>query len=294
MVWHRRSRLDYDEANANTSRDRTPRMKLRERIDHNTADFSPSDTQIAAYLLEHLEEAMLLTGAELAAHLEISASSVTRFAQRLGFEGYPDLRRELRRERRERQAPSVPDIREGVFAAYWQREQQNLEELSRTSDGLLDRSCEALSTARRVWILGSRSNRGHAILTHELLSGVRPDVHLLETNAVFSPEALLEATPEDAALVFTTGRYARSSTRLATALHDAGAALLLVTDHGASPLLPLATFVLRVPTQAIDQYGASGLMSSLAHLLVIGTAQRSDPARRQRLEAMLEDFDVFE
>lgn len=269
-------------------------MTLRERIDHNASEFSKSDTQLAAYLLDHLEEAPLLSGAELATQQGISPSSVTRFAQRLGFEGYPDLRRELRRALREQQAPSVPALREGVFAAYWQRERQNLEELSRTSDALLESMCETLSSAKRVWVLGSRSTAGHALLTQELLLSVRPNVTLLKQSAVYSPELLLEASADDAVLVFSTRRYARSSTKLATALHARAVKLLLVTDNGQSPLLPLANLVVRVPTQAVDQYGASGLMSSLAHLLVIGTAQRSDPSRRAELEGVLEEFDVFE
>ena len=105
---------------------------------------------------------------------------------------------------------------------------------------------------------------------------------------------LLEASSDNATLVFSTRRYARSSTQLATALHARGVKLLLVTDNGQSPLLPLASLVVRVPTQAVDQCGASGLISSLAHLLVIGTAQRSDPSRRAAFEAVLEEFDVFE
>ena len=127
-------------------------MTLRERIDHNTSEFSPSDNQIATHFLANLEATLLLSGAELATQLETSPSSITRFAQRLGFEGYPDLRRALRRELREQQAPSVPTTKEGVFAAYWQREKQNLEELSRTSDILLERVCDVLATAKRVWI----------------------------------------------------------------------------------------------------------------------------------------------
>lgn len=269
-------------------------MTLRERIDHNTADFSPSDNQIATHFLANLEATLLLSGAELATQLETSPSSITRFAQRLGFEGYPDLRRALRRELREQQAPSVPAAKEGVFAAYWQREKQNLEELSRTSDSLLERVCEVLATAKRVWILGSRSNKGHAVLTQELLSSVRSEVLLLEPSTMFSPEVLLDASFEDTVLVFSTRRYARSSTQIATTLKTRGASILLVTDNGASPLLPLASHILRVPTQAIDQYGASGLMSSLAHLLVIGTAQRCDTSRREHLEGLLEELTVFE
>ncbi len=269
-------------------------MNLRERIDHNIADFSPSDTQIAAYLLAHLEDVPLLTGAELAAQLETSASSITRFAQRLGFEGYPDLRRELRRQWREQQAPGVPETKEGVFAAYWTREKQNLEELSRTSTDLLEQVCEALASAKSIWILGSRSNFGHAVLTHELLAGVRPNVRLLESKAIISPETLLEVSAEDIVLIFATRRYASATTQIALTLKSQGAKLILITDNGDSPLVPHATQIIRVPTQAINQYGATGLISSLAHLLVIGTAQRTDPTRRKQLEQLLEEFDVFE
>jgi DNA-binding MurR/RpiR family transcriptional regulator len=269
-------------------------MNLRERIDHNTTEFSPSDTQIANYLLANLEQAPLLTGAELATQLEISASSITRFAQRLGFEGYPDLRRELRRELREQQAPSVPESKEGLFAAYWTREKQNLEELSRTSESLLEACCENLATAKRIWILGSRSNHGHAVLTQQLLAGVRTNVQLLEPNATINPETLLETNPEDTLLVFATRRYARATTQIATTLKARGAKLILITDNGNSPLVPHANQIIRVPSQAIQQYGATGLISSLAHLLVIGTAQRSNPTRRQELETLLEQFDVFE
>ena len=269
-------------------------MNLRERIDHNSSEFSPADTQIAAYLLAHTSETTLLSGAELAAQLETSASSITRFAQRLGFEGYPDLRRALRREWREQQAPSVPPTREGMFAEYWQREQQNLETLSRTSDTLLELFCEALATAKQVWLLGSRSNRGHAVLTFELLSGLRPDVRLLDSSAIHRPESLLDASSADVALIFSTRRYARSTSQIAITLKARGTKLLLITDNGQSPLVAHAHHVIRVPTQAVVQYGASGLISSLAHLLVIGTAQRCDTTRRRELEQYLEEFDVFE
>ena len=269
-------------------------MNLRERIDHNIADFSPSETQIAAYLLAHLESVPLLTGAELAAQLETSASSITRFAQRLGFEGYPDLRRELGRQWREKQAPGVPETKEGVFAAYWTREKQNLEELSRLSENLLEQVCQTLASAKCLWILGSRSNFGHAVLTHELLTGVRSNVRLLDSKAILSPETLLEISPEDTLLIFATRRYARATTQIALTLKAKGAKLVLVTDNGDSPLVPQANQIIRVPTQAIEQYGATGLISSLAHLLVIGTAQRSDPTRRKQLEQLLEEFDVFE
>ncbi len=269
-------------------------MNLRERIDHNIADFSPSETQIAAYLLAHLEAAPLLTGAELAAQLEISASSITRFAQRLGFEGYPDLRRELRRQWREQQAPDVPKTKEGVFAAYWTREKQNLEELSRVSETLLERVCETLAAAKQLWVLGSRSNFGHAVLTHELLLGVRQGVRLLESKTIISPETLLEVSPEDIVLIFATRRYARATTQIGLTLKTKGAKIILITDNGDSPLVPHATQVIRVPTQAINQYGATGLISSLAHLLVIGTAQRTDSTRRKQLEQLLEELSVFE
>lgn len=58
--------------------------------------------RIADYIGEHPDEAMFLTAAQLGERIGASESSVVRFAQAIGFGGYPEFRRELRARVRER------------------------------------------------------------------------------------------------------------------------------------------------------------------------------------------------
>jgi DNA-binding MurR/RpiR family transcriptional regulator len=60
---------------------------ITERFD----DFSRSQKDVARYIVDHLEEAAFQTAEELARRANTSSSTVVRFSQALGFEGYPEL-----------------------------------------------------------------------------------------------------------------------------------------------------------------------------------------------------------
>ena len=67
-----------------------------ERIRQVRADLSPSFERIADFLLDSYAQAALLTATELGHTLDIDTATVVRFAQQLGYKGYPELQREIR------------------------------------------------------------------------------------------------------------------------------------------------------------------------------------------------------
>jgi len=60
--------------------------------------FSRSQKAIARYIIDHLGETAYLSAEELARKGNTSSSTVVRFAQSLGFSGYPDLQKAARDE----------------------------------------------------------------------------------------------------------------------------------------------------------------------------------------------------
>src|SRR5689334_24641939 len=60
---------------------------IRERFE----EFSRSQKDVARYIVDHLEEAAFQTAEELARRADTSSSTVVRFSQALGFDGYPEL-----------------------------------------------------------------------------------------------------------------------------------------------------------------------------------------------------------
>src|SRR5436309_886644 len=71
---------------------------IRARFD----EFSRSQKDVAQYIVDHLDEAAFQTAEELARRASTSSSTVVRFSQALGFEGFPELQQAAREEYRRR------------------------------------------------------------------------------------------------------------------------------------------------------------------------------------------------
>src|SRR6201987_2959278 len=71
---------------------------IRARFD----EFSCSQKDVAQYIVDHLDEAAFQTAEELARPARPSSSTVLRFSQAIGFEGFPELQQAARDEYRRR------------------------------------------------------------------------------------------------------------------------------------------------------------------------------------------------
>ncbi len=72
-----------------------------ERIREIRSDVSPSFQILADFILDSYSSAAFLTATELAYSLDLDPATVVRFAQRLGYTGYPELQREIRQRVKE-------------------------------------------------------------------------------------------------------------------------------------------------------------------------------------------------
>lgn len=72
-----------------------PDMAYEDRIRAAYAQLSPSFQKLADFLLDEYDEAAFLTGTQLAQRLDLDPATVVRFAQRLGYPGYPELQSEV-------------------------------------------------------------------------------------------------------------------------------------------------------------------------------------------------------
>jgi DNA-binding MurR/RpiR family transcriptional regulator len=79
---------------------------IRARFD----DFSRSQKDVAQYIVDHLDEAAFQTAEELARRASTSSSTVVRFSQALGFEGFPELQQAARDEYRRRPPGGVETL----------------------------------------------------------------------------------------------------------------------------------------------------------------------------------------
>lgn len=124
-------------------------------------EFSRSQKDVAQYVVDHLDEVAFHTAEELARRASTSSSTVVRFSQALGFEGFPELqaaaREEYRRHAPQAPAPSEPlfSIDQGPFEAAIAADFVNVEETARkVSRSEVEAAVAAIANADKLLIAG--------------------------------------------------------------------------------------------------------------------------------------------
>jgi len=139
---------------------------IRARFD----ECSRSQKDVAQYIVDHLDEAAFQTAEELARRANTSSSTVVRFSQALGFEGFPELQAAAREEYRRvhAKAPaagaatgaagSTPlfSLDQNEFEAALTADYLNVEETARKiSRSSVDALVEAIVDAEKVLVAGT-------------------------------------------------------------------------------------------------------------------------------------------
>ncbi|MEJ2304957.1 MAG: hypothetical protein P8Y14_25835, partial [Anaerolineales bacterium] len=71
-------------------------MTYEDRIRNERPNMSKSFARLADFLLDSYVRSAFMTASELAHELDLDAATVVRFAQHLGYKGFPQLQREIR------------------------------------------------------------------------------------------------------------------------------------------------------------------------------------------------------
>jgi DNA-binding MurR/RpiR family transcriptional regulator len=132
-------------------------------------EFSRSQKDVAQYVVDHLDEVAFHTAEELARRASTSSSTVVRFAQALGFEGFPELQEAAREEYRHhhRRFASPPAGLEPTSAPLFSLDQNafeqaiaadhvNVEDTARkVSRSDVEAAIEAIASADKLLIAGT-------------------------------------------------------------------------------------------------------------------------------------------
>ncbi|MEA2157339.1 MAG: hypothetical protein QOE11_3479, partial [Solirubrobacteraceae bacterium] len=127
-------------------------------------DFSRSQKDVAQYIVDHLDEVAFQTAEELARRANTSSSTVVRFSQALGFEGYPELQQSAREEYRRRHATTLPtgpaaplfSLDQNEFETMLAADHVNVEDTARkVSRRDIEAAVEAIATTPRLLVAGT-------------------------------------------------------------------------------------------------------------------------------------------
>ena len=272
---------------------------LREGFD----SFSRSQKAIARYIIDHLEETGYLSAEELARKGDTSSSTVVRFAQSLGFSGYPELQKAARDEYRLGRATARPVVHEDqllfvvaedVLTRALRTDGLSLEEtLAKNTLTRFNQAVEALAAAETLVVVGMHEAAAlvhHATYLFELLG--TPTFGA--TDGSEANVARLTRLGQDDVLLAIGFRRAHPLTvSFALRAAEGGATTIVITDNSLSELAGKGTITLYADIDstffAHSLVGPLSLVSALASAVYARDPDKYDArikaVRRQVVES---------
>ena len=134
-------------------------------IQENMSTFSKGQKLIANYILQSYDKAAFMTASKLGKTVNVSESTVVRFAAELGFDGYPSMQKTLQEMIRNKltsiQRVEVSNERIGNQDIMTMVMQSDIEKIRLTLDetdrSSFNEAVSAISSAKKIYILGVRS-----------------------------------------------------------------------------------------------------------------------------------------
>lgn len=283
-------------------------MKLNflQHMEQRAADFSKGQRQIAEFIRAHYDRAAYMTASRLGAEVDVSESTVVRFANALGFEGYPEMQRALQEltrthltaAQRMDVADSLMDrdnVLDKVLLGDADKIRRTLEELDRAA---FESAVERIVNARNIYIIGSRSAGALAgFLTYNFRLMFNNVCHVELSSGSEMFEQILPIGQGDVMIAISFPRYSSRTVRAARYAHDNGANVVALTDSAQSPLAPHADQVLTARSDMASFVDSLVAPLSIINALVAATSMcRHDEvsARLHRLEEIWDEYQVYD
>ncbi len=263
---------------------------IQERFD----EFSRSQKDVARYIVDHLDEAAFLTAEELARRASTSSSTVVRFSQAIGFEGYPELQQSAIEEYRNGIAAGAGATSPGPLFSFDHSELEgslgadhaNLEETARNlTREQIDAAIEALARAHRVVIVGVDQMAFFASYLRHTLSLLDIRAEIVASTGGESLQRLGRIDEDTLVIVLSAGRAHPLLLRaMKLALHRR-ARTLAISDATMSEVSQHAEMTLYYSSNSPSFARSNTALLALVQALAHGVYSRDEAAYRDRIRA---------
>ena len=279
---------------------------ILKKLENGLGGFSKSQKRIAEYIIEHYDKAAFMTAARLGAKINVSESTVVRFAAELGFEGYPAMQKAIQGIIRNKltsvQRVEVANDRlrdNNLLDAVLQADVENITKtLAEIDRDEFNAAVNAIVNARRIYLVGVRSA---ATLTNFLgfyFNLIFPDVRMVGTISISEIfEQIIDISDRDVLIAASFPRYSKRTLKAMHYAADKNAQVVAITDSAVSPLKKYAKYMLCARSDMVSFADSLVAPFSLANALIAAISMRKNDEISEtlrRLESIWDEYEVYE
>jgi DNA-binding MurR/RpiR family transcriptional regulator len=280
---------------------------LLAKLTEGRSGFSKSQRRIADFIIMHYDKAAFMTAYTLGQTVDVSESTVVRFATELGYDGYPHMQRVLREmvntrltslQRIELTSERMKNrsILKSVMESDVDKIRRTLENVD---DDSFNRAVELIMNARHIYILGLRSSSFLANFMGFYFKLMFENVTVVggASNEGDIFENLFRAGEGDVVVGISFPRYSKRTLRGLRFAVDKKADVISVTDSPGSPIANVGDSTLFAPTEMASFVDSFVAPLSLINALIIsvGMRKKDDISKTfEVLEGIWEEYETYE
>lgn len=264
------------------------REKIREYYDH----LSRSYRKVADFIMSNYFEVSFMTAAQLAFAVGVDTTTVVRFSQRLGYNGYPELLNDVRDQvkaeiyasyRPQELSPTDPA---GAFKDRTLHEQHNLRQmLTHMPPDHIEEIAAMFERAQHIVLLAEGYAEAVAEMTAQQLRHRGLKAEFVSNDAVKKAAALMNLSTDSLVIGISATAYGTSVARALELARLKGCATLGVIGALASPVNRVSDKVVYAPTDVAGPLPSIvALVAALAGLVQIASRDNPDSVDRHVTE----------
>jgi len=276
---------------------------LIKRIQDNYTKLSKSQKIIAEYIINHYDKAAFMTAAKLGASINISESTVVRFANTLGYNGYPELQNALQEliknklttVQRLEMTEETDEIAilNNVLKADIENIKETINEINKDD---FRRVVSDIINATKIYIIGSRSSIVIAEYLGFYLNLIRQNVSVVKAGVSDVFEQILRVSENDLVIGIGFPRYSKRTLEVLKYAKSQNAKIVTITDSLISPLTSVADEILIAKSNMASFVDSLVAPLSLVNALVVavGLKEKEKIANTfEKLESIWDEYGVY-
>ena len=278
---------------------------INQRIHNVYMRLSKGHKKIANAILYNHEKTAYMTAERLANFADVSESTVIRFANELGYEGYAEFQRASQELVRTKLTPNQrielskqmmqgSDITDKVMSSDISKIRRTFEQLDRLT---FSSAVSSILCAKNIYIIGARSAETLALLLKYNLSLIFDNVKFIQPNSTAEVfEQMFTIGEGDVLIAFSFPRYSSKVVSAVKYAKQRSARVIVITDSSLSPLAEHATYLLLAESDMASYMDSLVAPMSLINAIIIEITNRRERTIRDRfdrLEQVWEEYGVF-
>lgn len=280
--------------------------KLIKIIQTQYPKLSKGQKLIAKYIINNYDKVAFMTASKLGDTVGVSESTVVRFANALGYSGYPKLqeglqeliKNKLTTVQRVEMANEDYSDDSTILSKVLKSDINNIKS---TLDEVDEKAFEEASTrilkSRKIYILGMRSSFTVAQYLSFYLNVILDNVQLIRIDMGDPYQQIVRMNDEDILIVFSFPRYSKQSYEVVKYAKSKGAYIVSITDSSFAPVAPLSNNILLVKSNMASFVDSLVAAMSIANALIISVAMKeTDDIKKyfNDLEKIWQEYVVYE